>query len=357
MILKKKAWLFSFMIVMMLTLVACGGGSTEKATSSDASSSDGERYDWRFVTEEWPGQVQYVYAEKFAEKLHEKSEGRINIDVYEFGGLGSEVDQVEMLQTGGVEFAIISPGFTGTLVPEANLFALQFLFTDDLELNQKVLDESEALNTHLVAKFEEQNIKPLAFWHEGAMQWTGSKELRSPEDFIGFKMRTQESPFILRSYEAYGAEPTPLSWGELYTGLDTGLVNGQENPIFFIEDAKFHEVQDHMTISNHNIYVAMTTVSPAFFNNLPEDIQTLILETVDEMRTESYEIQKEQNEALLSVIKDDTVNPTEVITLTEEERNEFRERAIPVHEFFIERVGEDGQKILEMLKAEIETIK
>ncbi|WP_096202562.1 TRAP transporter substrate-binding protein [Bacillus sp. FJAT-45350] len=355
---KKKSALLSVALGSMLALSACG--SDETAGGSDGVDSDpgadagGETYDWRFVTEEWPGQVQYVYAERFAEKLHEKSDGRINIDVFEFGGLGSEVDQVEMLQTGGVELAIISPGFTGTLVPEANVFALQFLFTDDLRLNQDILNSSEAINTHLAAKYEEQNILPLSFWHEGAMQWTGSNELRSPEDFNGFKMRTQESPFILRSYEAYGADPTPLSWGELYTGLDTGLVDGQENPIFFIEDANFHEVQDHMTLSNHNIYVTMTTVNPDFFNGLPGDIQDMILETVEEMRDVAYEIQEEQNEALLASIENDTDNPTTIIELTEDERNAFRERAMPVRDFFVDEVGADGQMILEMLQAEIE---
>ncbi len=357
----KKKMLFSFTLIFMLLLAACGSEDTagENGSSSGGDGTGGEStgeetYDWRFVTEEWPGQVQYVYAERFAEKLYEKSDGRINIDVFEFGGLGSEVDQVEMLRTGGVELAIISPGFTGTLVPEGNLFALQFLFTDDLRLNQDILNTSEAINVHLAEKYEALDIKPLAFWHEGAMQWTGSRELREPDDFHNFKMRTQESPFILRSYEAYGADPTPLSWGDLYQGLDTGLVDGQENPIFFIEDAGFHEVQDHMTLSNHNIYVTMTTVNPDFFNGLPSDIQEMILETVEEMREVGYEIQQEQNEALLSAIENDTDNPTTIIELTEEERNAFREKAMPVRDFFIDEVGEDGQLILEMLIAEIE---
>lgn len=343
---KKKGLFIVLAFVFSLTLVACGSEST-------GGEEDGT-YNWKFVTEEQQGQVQYEYAAEFANRLHEKSDGQINIEVYEFGGLGSEVNQVELLQSGGVEFAIVSPGFTGTMVSEGQLFALHFLFTDDMELNQKILDESEALNVHLTEKYEQFNIKPLAYWTEGAMQWTGDRPLTTPDDFVGFKMRTQTSPLILRSYEAYGADPTELSWGELYTSLQQGVVQGQENPIFFIEDAKFHEVQDYMMISEHNIYVAMTTVNTDFFAVLPSDIQELILETVEEMRPVAFEMQERMNDELLGAIESNDRHPTEIINLTSEQREAFREKAIPVRDFFINDVGEDGKRILEMLIAEIE---
>ncbi|MDE5415357.1 DctP family TRAP transporter solute-binding subunit [Alkalihalobacterium chitinilyticum] len=342
---QKKVMLLTLAIMVSMILAACG---------SEGASGEGT-YNWTFVTEEMEGQVQYEYAREFADRLHEKSDGDINIEVFEFGGLGDEVNQVEQLQSGIVEFAIVSPGFTGTMVDEGQLFALQFLFTDDMELNQHILDTSEALNVHLANKYEQHNIKPLAFWTEGAMQWTGNRELRTPEDFNGFKMRTQESPLIVRSYQAYGADPTPMSWGELYTSLDRGVVDGQENPIFFIEDASFHEVQSHMTISRHNIYVAMTTVNPDFYNGLPEDIRNMIDETVEEMRPVGFELQAQLNEELLDSIIDSETHPTEVIELTEAERDAFRALAEPVREYFVnEVVDEDGKMILEMLQSEIE---
>ncbi|OLO28608.1 C4-dicarboxylate ABC transporter [Alkalihalophilus pseudofirmus] len=346
---EKKFMLLTFTIVMSVILAACG------SEEADGGEVDGEEtYNWMFATEETEGQVQFEYAQEFADRLHEKSDGRINIDVYEFGGLGSEVDQVEQLQSGIIEFAIVSPGFTGTMVDEGQLFALQFLFSDDMELNQHVLNTSEALNVHLANKYEEHHILPLAFWTEGAMQWTGNRELRTPEDFNGFKMRTQESPLIIKSYEAYGADPTALSWAELHDALNRNMVDGQENPIFFIEDASFHEVQSHMTISRHNIYVAMTTVNPDFYYGLPDDIRALIDETVEEMRPVGFELQERLNEELLDEIVDNEQYPTEVIELTEAERDAFRELAMPVHETFLNEVGEDGKLIVEMLQAEIE---
>lgn len=367
MVLKKRSLLvLSILLVLSMVLAACGGGSNNagaNAGGNDGASSNGgnsggeeaQTYHWRFVTEEMDGQVQYEYAQEFAKRMNEKSGGKITIDVFEFGGLGSEVDQVEQLQNGAVELAIVSPGFTGTMVKEGQVFALHFLFPDDLETTQKILDTSEALNKDLAALYEEHDIKPLAFWSEGAMQWTSDRPIRTPDDFINFKMRTQNSPLILESYKAYGANPTAMSWGELYTGLERGTVQGQENPIFFIEDASFHEVQDYMTISNHNNYVAMTTVNPDFYNNLPEDIRAMIDETVDELRPWVFDLQMQMNEEYLQKIIDNKEYPTEIIELTEEQRALFREKALPVREYFVnEVVGEEGKQILEKLQQEIE---
>ncbi len=351
---KKSILAIAFMLVVSMVLAACGGGDTEEGNAEGGSDGEMKSYNWRFVTEELDGQLQYEYAEEFAKRLNEKSDGKINIDVYEFGGLGSEVDQVEQLQNGAVQFAIMSPGFTGGMVKEGQLFALHFLFPDDLEKTQEILNTSEALNTDLTKKYEEHNITPLAYWTEGAMQWTSDRPITKPEDFKNFKMRTQTSPLILESYKAYGANPTPMSWGELYTALDRGTVQGQENPIFFIEDASFHEVQDHMTISNHNNYVAMTTVNTDWFKGLPDDVKTLITETVDEMRDWTFDLQTKMNEEMLTKIKENEEHPTEIHELTEEQRQAFKEKAKPVRDFYINEVSTEDGAILEKLMGEME---
>ncbi len=316
-----------------------------------------KNYHWRFVTEELEGQIQYEYAKEFAKRVNEKSDGKITIDVYEFGGLGSEVDQVEQLQNGLVQLAIVSPGFTGTMVKEGQLFSLHFLFPDDLAKTHKILNESEALNKDLAAKYEKYGLKPIAFWLEGATQWTSNDvKLESPDDFKNFKMRTQTSPLIIKSYEAYGADPTPMSWGELYTALDRGTVQGQENPLFFIEDASFHEVSEYLTLSRHNIYVAMTVVNPYWYNNLPEEVRTIVDETVVELRPWVFEEQKKLNERGLEKIKNYTKNPTEIITLTEEQRDAFRKKALPVRDYYRNKVSTVNGEILDKLIKEIETI-
>uniref|UniRef100_UPI0038512E66 DctP family TRAP transporter solute-binding subunit n=1 Tax=Halobacillus yeomjeoni TaxID=311194 RepID=UPI0038512E66 len=347
---KTKLFINAAVVVLLsLILSACGGNG------GDSTGGEGQTYNWKFVTEEVDGQVQYEYAEEFAKRMNEKSDGAVNIDVYEFGGLGSETDQVEQLQNGAVELAIMSPGFTGNMVKEGQIFALHFLFPDSAEKTQEILNTSEALNTDLRKKYEEHSISPLAYWTEGAMQWTSSKEITEPADFNNFKMRTQTSPLILESYKAYNADPTPMSWSELYTALDRGTVEGQENPIFFIGDASFYEVQDHMTISNHNNYVAMTTVNTDWYNSLDEEMKSMVDETVKEMQEWVFEEQKKQNEEWLEKIKNDEENPTEIVELTEEQRKMFQEKALPVRDFYRNEVSTVDGEILDKLQEEIKS--
>ncbi|MGY4689095.1 TRAP transporter substrate-binding protein DctP [Salibacterium sp. K-3] len=364
----KFKWLLGTALSSSLVLAACGGGGTDEgggdsgedsggdSGGSGEEAADGETYDWRFVTEESEGQMQYEYASEFADRLEEKSDGQISIEVFEFGGLGTEVDQVGQLQSGAVEMAIISPGFTGTMVEEGQVFALQFLLPDNQEDVHELLESSEALNEDLAGLYEEESIMPLSFFTEGFMQWTGSSELIEPSDFEGFTMRTQDSPLIQQSYERYGADATVMSAGDLYTGLQNGTVDGQENPIFFIADSSYHEVQDYMTISNHNSYVAMMTVNPDFYNGLPDEIQGMIDETVEEMRDVGFEMQDELNNQLLSDIEDNEDTPTEVTELTSEQRDAFRELAMPMRDFYRENAGDEAGAILDKLETEIEEI-
>ncbi|MFZ4450808.1 TRAP transporter substrate-binding protein DctP [Salibacterium aidingense] len=366
---RKFSWLLSTALTSSLVLAACGGGGSDEGGDSEGDTggdtesgggeeeaAEGESYEWRFVTEENEGQMQYEYAEEFASRLEEKSDGQISIDVFEFGGLGTEVDQVGQLQSGAVEMAIISPGFTGTMVEEGQLFALQFLLPENQEQVHELLESSEALNEDLAGLYEEENILPLSFFTEGFMQWTGSSELIEPSDFEGFTMRTQDSPLIQQSYEQYGADATVMSAGDLYTGLQQGTVDGQENPIFFIADSSYHEVQDYMTISNHNSYVAMMTVNPSFYNDLPEDIRAMIDETVEEMRDVGFEMQDELNSELLSDIEDNEDTPTEVTELTSEQREAFRELAQPMRDYYRDNAGDQAGEILDKLETEIEEI-
>jgi len=345
-------------------LAACGGSDDEESSNengTDGGSNEGatdiseiEEQEWLFVTEEYEGEVQYEYAREFADRIAEKSDGKIEVIPYEFGTLGSETDQVTQLQNGTVQLAIMSPGFTGNMVAEGQIFALQFLFPDDLEKTQEILNTSEALNVDLRDRYEEYNISPLAYWTEGFTQWTSNNGIREPADFENFNMRVQTSPLIMESYEAYGANPQDMSWGELYTALETGVVDGQENPIFFIYSASFHEVQETMTLSNHNSYVAMTTVNTDWYNSLDPIVKEMVDETVEEMRDWIFAEQDRLNSENLEAIKNDTSNPTEIIELTEEQRNAFRELAIPVRDYYRENVSTVDGEILDKLIEEIE---
>ncbi len=260
-----------------------------------------------------------------------------------------------MLQNGGLEFAIISPGNTGSIVPENQLFSLHFLFTEDMDKNKEIFETSKALNELLTAKYLEKNIKVLSYWTEGTMEWTSNKPVNTPDKWKGLKMRTMPSPMIVASYEAYGANPTPVPYLEVYSGLQLGMLDGQENPLFAIEEMKFTEVQDYLTLGGSSLYVTTTSVNPDFFDGLPEDIQQMILDTVEELRDESFEIQERLNGQALDKILENTPD-VNVVELTEEEREAFKEASKSAYKKYVEMVGADGEKILNLLMEEVAEI-
>ena len=246
---KKKALVATLAgLCMVVGATGCAGVRTGEMVYDENTV-----YEWRMVHEEYTNDMQDVYCKEFAKLLHEKSDGRINLQIYQVGQIGNALQACEILQNGGVEFAMISPGNTGTVVPENQLFSLHFLFPQDMGKTQKVLKESVALNEMLAEKYLKKNIMPLNFWTEGAMQWTANKPLTSPDGFKGLKFRTMQSPMILAAYEAYGANPTPMSYTEVYSGLQLNMIEGQENPISAIYTSKFHEVQDYLIEANSNL--------------------------------------------------------------------------------------------------------
>lgn len=353
----KKKYFWVVIAVLMLVLAAgCGGGTSEQpADDQGGEAVEEETYVWRFAHEEIDGSVQDVYVKKFKEIIEEKSNGRIKIEIYPVGQIGDATQQCELLQTGGLEFAIVSPGNTGTIVPENQLFSLHFLFTDDMDKNAEIFKTSKALNELLTQKYLEKNIKVLAYWTEGAMEWTSNRPVNNLEGWKGFKMRTMPSPMIVASYEAYGANPTPVPYMEVYSGLQLKMIDGQENPLFAIEEMKFCEVQTHLTLGSSSLYVTTTACNPDFFDSLPADIQNMILETVEELRDYSFEIQEELNGAALDKIKRD--NPhLEIVTLTEEERAAFKEASKAAYDRYVEMVGPSGEEILNLLIEEIAEI-
>lgn len=358
----KKKYLCLAMAAVMLTglLSGCarGAGTAAATSAADAQSEGGEAsgsetYTWRMAHEEYTDDMQDVYCRELAEKLKEKSDGRIDLQIYTVGQIGDAMQQCELLQNNGLEFAIISPGNTGTIVPENQLFSLHFLFPNDLQQTQEILSSSKALNEDLNALYLDKNIKVLSYWTEGAMQWTSNKSLRSVDAFKGLKFRTMQSPMIVAAYEAYGANPTPMSYTEVYSGLQLNMIEGEENPISAIYTSKFYEVQKYLTEANSNVYVTCTCVNPEFFNGLPEDIQQIVLDSIAEMNDRSFDIQDELNSGALEKIME--ANPELIVEqLTDEERAAYAQKAQTAYDRYDELVGEDGSAILDKLIAEID---
>ncbi len=313
------------------------------------------KYEWRLAEEEITDSVCDVYAKEFARLLKEKSNGDINLEVYPLGTLGTPEEIFELCQNGAIEFVLDGAGQVGSFVPENQIFSLQFLFSDNQEVNEKILATSKTLNEMLSDVYASRGIKMLAYWSEGAMDWTASRPLLQPGDFRGLKMRTMPSPMIVESYKVYGANPTPVPFMEVYSGLQLNMIEGQENAPYITQEMKFMEVQKYYIQSSHKIYIMQTMANKDFFDGLPSHIQKIVLDCVAELRAFGYKAQEDLNAKRLDMIVKAMKPDQKLVKLSPEARAQFREISKNTDKTYLEVSGnpELAQKMLDVIRQEI----
>ena len=307
---------------------------------------------WKFAIEEIPGGVQDAYAQKFKDLIEHRTDGAISVTVYPYGMLGTSDHVTELTHMGAIQFAMASPGHLGKTIPELQLFLLHFIFSDDNEVNRAVLGGSRALRELIDRLYQRKGLKFLALFPEGWQVWTTGKPIRRPEDFDGLKIRVMTAPMLIRAYKAYGANPTPLPYSEVYGALQLRMIDGQDNPIFAIEEMSFYEVTDYLVFARHAQYVTSVVTNPAFFGALPAEEQQLIRDVITELNGYIFAVQEDFNSRRLDIIQEKRP-AIRLLHLSAQEREAFRQASLPVRQQYIEMVGPTGQEMLDTLVQEI----
>ena len=307
---------------------------------------------WRFAIEESPGSVQDAYAQRFAERIEERTGGEVDVIVYPMGSIGTSDQITEQLHNGTIELAMSSPGHLGKLIPEVQAFLLHFTGSPDEAVNARALRDP-TLRRFLNELYAEKGLAFVTAFGEGEMVWTTQTAVRAPEDMDGMRFRVMTSPLLMASYEAYGASPTPLPYGEVYSGLQLSMIDAQVNPLFAIEEMSFYEVTDFLIFPGHAEFVTTVAANPAWLEGLSTERRALVESVVDELQGEILEVQRSTNRERLERIRERR-DEIEEIRLTEEERAAFAERAREVHAAFAEHVGPRGAHLLELLRAATE---
>ena len=332
-----------------LALIAAG------ATAAAAFAAPAAAEEWRFALEEIEGSVQDAYAQEFARRIEEKSGGDITVTVYPYGSLGTSAELTEQAMDGIVQLTHASPGHLGTLVPEVQVFSIPYLLSQNNEVNKRLLAESLVIYGPIADALRDQGLELLTMYPEGEMVWTTKREVRSPEDFRNFRMRTMVSPMLVAAYEAYGANPTPMPYAEVYGALQLNMIEGQVNPIFAIQEMKFYEVSDYMIFPGEQQFVTTVVAGVDWYESLADDQREMLDETIAGMTDYIFETQEQYNAERLEMIKE--AKPSlEIIELTPEERAAFEARAEAVRAAFVEMAGGDAQAILDGLTGEIEAL-
>jgi len=316
------------------------------------------KYQWRIASETIAGSVADLYAQELARLLKEKSNGDIQLEIYHSGSLGTPTEMFELTLAGAIEFCLTGPSQSSSIVPENQILGLQFLFSDNHLANRDFLAESKALNEMLNRKYEAKGITALSYFAEGAMFWTANKPIHKPEDFNGVKIRVMPSELLVETYKAYGANPTPLSFTELYSALQLNIVEAQENAPVTTQEMKFMDVQKYLIGSRHNVYVMQHLANVNFMESLPEDIRQIVLESVDEVRPYIHDVQVKLNQERLQMMVDNFKPGQDYYDLTSEERNVFKEEAKKADETYykLSRDPEFAKNLLATFRSEMDEI-
>ena len=276
-------------------------------------------------------------AEKFKQLAEERTQGRVKVEVYPNSQLYKDKEELEALQLGAVQMLAPSLAKFGPLgAKEFEVFDLPYLFADSKALHTVTQGE---IGQQLLAKLEPKGIKGLAFWDNGFKIMSANKPINLPDDISGLKMRIQSSKVLDAEMRALGALPQVMAFSEVYQALQTGVVDGTENPPSNMYTQKMHEVQKYATITNHGYLGYAVIVNKDFWDRLPADIRTTLEQAMKEATDYANQIADEENAKALAAIK--AAGTTEVHDLTPAELAAWRRALIPVHQEVADRVGAD----------------
>lgn len=276
-------------------------------------------------------------ADKFKELAEAYTNGAVKVEIYPNSQLYKDKEEMEALQLGAVQMLAPSLAKFGPLgVQQFELFDLPYLMGnyDDL---RKITDGE--IGRKLFGMLEDKGIKGLAYWDNGFKIMSANAPLHTPDDFLGLKMRIQSSKILEAEMQALGAVPQVMAFSEVYQALQTGVVDGTENPPSNMYTQKMHEVQKHATISNHGYLGYAVIVNKEFWEKLDPTVRGELEKAMAEATQYANSIAREENEKALAAMTE--AGTTEFHDLTADERAQWEAALLPVHQEMAGRIGAD----------------
>ena len=284
-------------------------------------------------------------AEYFKKLAEERTKGRVKVEVYPNSALFKDGEEMEALQLGSVQILAPSLAKFGPLgAREFEVFDLPYIFDDYDELHKVT---QGPLGAALLEKLESKGIVGLAYWDNGFKLMSANKPIRVPADYKGLKMRIQSSKVLGDEMKALGAIPQVMAFSEVYQALQTGVVDGTENPPSNFYTQRMHEVQKYAALTEHGYLGYAVIVNKKFWDGLPADIRTTLKGAMKETTKYANDIARKENDDALEAVRKS--GKTEIIQLTPEQKAQMKQALLPVHKQNESRIGKDT--IAEVYKA------
>ena len=347
----KKFFALLLAVSMVMGLVACGGdtssdpgsaGSSGSGGASSSSAGTGEaEYTIRYSHSNSEGSLVYMVSEFFAETLQEKTGGRIAVEIYPSGQLSSGDDEAMLNLMGNVYE--MSPSAPSSLakysnLPQFNILDFPYLF-DSVDESQALIESD--LWKEVEQQFEENtNCRPL-FWYSTGSNAVGNSKraVDSPDDLNGLKLRAAQSDYFVETLNVLGAAPIAMAFGETFTAVQQGTVDGIMTPFVNFWKEGFYEVTPYVTQLQSSEFYHCLMISSDYYNSLPDDLRALFDEAVAETKTYALELGKEFEE--VTVPENLIELGTELVQLTDEQKAAFKEATAPARESLKDSVGTD----------------
>lgn len=322
------------LLVIVLALVGCSSeGTSSEGTNDNADNSSKEQIVLRLSEPQVDDYPDSIAEKEFAKKVEELSDGRIKVEVYTGGQLGDETTTIEQTQVGIIDIGRANAGPLTQFADSLGVFSFPFLF-DSREHMWNALDAS--LQETLFADLEGSNLVGLAFYDAGARSFYSTEPIETVADVKGMKIRVMQNDILIDAFDKIGTSPTPLAASEVYSALQMGVIEGGENNVStYVADGHF-EVAKNFTLSEHLRIPGVLFMSKASWDKLSEEDQQLIKEAAKE----SEKIQLEEYDKYAQEAMDRVVEAgNNVIELSDEERNSFRESVQSLYEEYDSTYG------------------
>lgn len=276
-------------------------------------------------------------ADYFKKLAEERTKGRVKVEVYPNSQLFKDKEEMEALQMGSVQMLAPSLAKFGPLgLKEFEVFDLPFIFDDYAELHKVT---QGPVGAKLLKKLETKGLMGLAYWDNGFKVMSANKPLKDPADFRGLKMRIQSSKVLDSEMRSVGAMPQVMAFSEVYQALQTGVVDGTENPPSNLYTQKMHEVQKYVTLSNHGYLGYAVLVNKKFWMGLPADIRTILDGAMKDATVFANNVAKKDNDEAMAAVKKS--GRSQIITLTPQEKAAWRKAMDKAHKENMGRIGTD----------------
>jgi len=281
-------------------------------------------------------------AVKFSELVKQKTGGKVDIQVFASSQLGDQKTLIEGLIYGTIDMALVGTAALTQFQPQMGIFDLPFLF-DDRDHAYRSLD---TVGMDIGKALEPKGIKLLGYMENGIRHLTNNvREVKTPDDMKGLKIRVQTSKIFIEMMKALGASPTPMSLDELYSAMQSGTVDGQENPSAHIYTQRYYEVQKYASLTAHAYAPEPVLISMAKWKSLPAAVQKAILDSAAEAIAWQRELSAKSDQELWDKIK-----ATGKMRVTEVNRKPFQDATAKVIEMFADSVGRDNLKKINDLR-------